>query len=192
MTDGSEGRERILREATRLFVAGGYRGISMRDIAEAVGLSKAGLYYHFENKEDLFLAILQEHLSQVQEVVERCREMPGTTRQRIQALTQALLSFPPEQSAIIRLASQDAAHLSPAARQAFYHTYQSGFIGQIAGMIEEGLRQGELRPVDPMIATWILLGSMVPFFGTNPERGSMSSAQVTAEIVNIFFDGLEK
>ena len=55
--------ERIAEEATRLFVANGYHGVSMREIAEAVGISKAGLYYHFRDKEDLFIAILTANLS---------------------------------------------------------------------------------------------------------------------------------
>jgi AcrR family transcriptional regulator len=56
--EASDITARIIEEATCLFVASGYCGISMREIAEAVGISKAGLYYHFRDKEDLFLAIL--------------------------------------------------------------------------------------------------------------------------------------
>ena len=45
-------------------MAYGYNGISMREIAEAVGVSKAGLYYHFKDKEDVvwtaFRDIFQE------------------------------------------------------------------------------------------------------------------------------------
>ncbi len=51
-------RARILNTALRLFVAQGYNGVSMREIAALCQLSKAGLYYHFEDKEDLFLEII--------------------------------------------------------------------------------------------------------------------------------------
>ena len=50
MTEALDLRARILAEATRLFVVYGYNGISMREIAEAVGVSKAGQYYHFKDK----------------------------------------------------------------------------------------------------------------------------------------------
>ena len=43
-TESAAVPERIIEEATRLFVASGYTSISMREIAEAVGVSKAGLY----------------------------------------------------------------------------------------------------------------------------------------------------
>lgn len=45
--EGSDMLARILAAAARLFMARGYRGISMREIAEAVGISKAGLYFPF-------------------------------------------------------------------------------------------------------------------------------------------------
>ncbi|HHJ06422.1 MAG TPA: TetR/AcrR family transcriptional regulator, partial [Anaerolineae bacterium] len=41
-------QNRICNEATRLFVQEGYAGLSMRQLAEQVGISKAGLYYHFK------------------------------------------------------------------------------------------------------------------------------------------------
>ena len=50
-------RERILSVALDLFVRKGYAETSLREIAEAVGVSKAALYYHFDSKEDILLAL---------------------------------------------------------------------------------------------------------------------------------------
>ncbi len=50
-------RERILEVALELFVDQGYDGTSLRDIAKRLGVTKAALYYHFERKDDIFLAL---------------------------------------------------------------------------------------------------------------------------------------
>ena len=50
-------RERILDVALDLFVTQGYDGTSLRQIAEQLGVTKAALYYHFESKEDILLAL---------------------------------------------------------------------------------------------------------------------------------------
>jgi AcrR family transcriptional regulator len=50
-------RERILDVALDLFVAQGYDGTSLRQIAEQLGVTKAALYYHFESKEDILRAL---------------------------------------------------------------------------------------------------------------------------------------
>jgi AcrR family transcriptional regulator len=50
-------RERILDVALDLFARQGFDGTSLRQIAESLGLTKAALYYHFESKDDILLAL---------------------------------------------------------------------------------------------------------------------------------------
>ena len=50
-------RERILNVALDLFTRQGFDGTSLRQIAESLGLTKAALYYHFESKDDILLAL---------------------------------------------------------------------------------------------------------------------------------------
>lgn len=50
-------RERILDVALDLFIANGYDGTSLREIAEQLGVTKAALYYHFESKDDILMAL---------------------------------------------------------------------------------------------------------------------------------------
>jgi AcrR family transcriptional regulator len=50
-------REQILDVALELFVSAGYDKTSLREIAERMGFSKAALYYHFKNKEDILMAL---------------------------------------------------------------------------------------------------------------------------------------
>jgi AcrR family transcriptional regulator len=52
-------REEILHAALTVIAREGYRGASVREIAEAVGLSQAGLLHYFESKEELFVEILR-------------------------------------------------------------------------------------------------------------------------------------
>ena len=50
-------RERILDVALDLFIEQGYDGSSLREIAERLGVTKAALYYHFESKDDILMAL---------------------------------------------------------------------------------------------------------------------------------------
>lgn len=54
-----ENRQRILEAAEAAFAAKGFDGANMREIAQAAGVNKFMLYYHFENKEALFLEVLE-------------------------------------------------------------------------------------------------------------------------------------
>lgn len=52
-----QGAEALLDAAERLFLERGYANVSMQQIAEAVGFTKGATYYHFQGKEELFLAV---------------------------------------------------------------------------------------------------------------------------------------
>ena len=108
-SESQDVRDVILHESGRLFVDRGYHGLSMREVVEAVGVSKAALYYHYRDKEDLFMAVLVSNLDRIELVINEARQ-PLTTRQRIEQMVQSIFQHAPEQRAIIRLASQEMAH----------------------------------------------------------------------------------
>lgn len=55
----SDGREKILQAVYEVIISKGYEGISMQQVADAAGVSKATVYHHFEGKEDLMLAFTE-------------------------------------------------------------------------------------------------------------------------------------
>ena len=85
-TETSTLRAAILETAARLFMAHGYHGVGMRDISRESGASKALLYYHFQNKSDLFFAVLVEHLQEAAGLVEQARAAGPTARAQINSV----------------------------------------------------------------------------------------------------------
>ena len=51
-------KERLLNTAADMFSTQGYAGVSMRDIARAVGITQAAIYHHFPNKDALYIAVV--------------------------------------------------------------------------------------------------------------------------------------
>ena len=51
-------RERIITSAARVFARKGYHGASLDEVAADAGLTKGAVYWHFQSKADLFLALL--------------------------------------------------------------------------------------------------------------------------------------
>ena len=182
-------RQRILEEAARLFVTQGYDGISMREIAEAVGVSKAGLYYHFRDKEDLLLAVLTAYLDEVERLIQEARRQQATAREQVTQFLQGIFAQPLEKRAIIRLASQEMAHLRPETRAAFGRLYREKFIAQVEAILQTGVDRGELSLSDVRLATWMLLGMAYPFFYPAHAREMGPPDRAIALMVHLFFDG---
>jgi AcrR family transcriptional regulator len=68
-------RERILNIALDLFTEHGYDKTSLREIAEELGLTKAAVYYHFERKEDILLALHLRMHALGHDVIQRLRDV---------------------------------------------------------------------------------------------------------------------
>ena len=62
-------RAKILEEATRLFAAQGVDGTAIQEIADAVGVAKPSLLYHFPSKDALHKSVLEHLLSRWSEIV---------------------------------------------------------------------------------------------------------------------------
>lgn len=183
-------RQLILNAARRLFILHGYHGLAMRQIAEAVGVTKPALYYHFTDKEALFLSVLEEYLDAMQPLLDGLLRSAWDTRTRIAKFIEALLSQPAEQRALIHLASQEAAHLSPDARQRLLQSYDEHFLSKIRLMLEQGMQQGELRRLDVQVAAWVLLGILYPYFSTG-SAAQLSPEHMSEVLVAIFLHGME-
>lgn len=68
-TKAEASRAKILNVAQKLFARRGFEGVSIRELAEALGMTTASLYYHFPSKEEIFVAVHGRSLEAVQREV---------------------------------------------------------------------------------------------------------------------------
>ncbi len=80
MSTSSPTRQRLVDVAGRRFYRDGFRLVGLDQILSEVGISKTAFYKHFESKEDLVLAALEDHDREVQEIFRKLvRERGGPT-----------------------------------------------------------------------------------------------------------------
>jgi AcrR family transcriptional regulator len=189
-SDRKDMHQEILRAAKALFFEQGYHRLAMRQIAEAVGVTKAALYYHFKDKEQLFLAMLGSFLEEIEGIIDGAQAQGGDARQRIHMLVEGILSLPVEQRAMIRLASQEMAHLTPQGRRAFEALYHRKFIQKIQTILQVGIESGELKAMDSGVAVWLLLGMMYPYFYPAHTMEMPPPSEVLDQLLTIYLEGI--
>jgi AcrR family transcriptional regulator len=92
-SDGERTRDVILDEAARLATVEGIEGLSISHLAEAVGMSKSGLYAHFGSKEELQLATVETATTLfAAQVPEPASEAP-TAAERLHQLVDGYLRY---------------------------------------------------------------------------------------------------
>lgn len=86
-------REQLLGCALQVFVAKGFHAASMDDIAEAAAVSKPVLYQHFPGKHELFLDLLDSHLSHLVDELTTALSRASSNKERVTATVTAFYEF---------------------------------------------------------------------------------------------------
>ena len=136
-------RAQILDAATRLFAAQGYGGTSLSAIADAVGVRKASLLYHFPSKDALHQAVLDRLLSHWNEVLPRLLEAAAGD-DRFDALLHETVRFfvaDPDRARLLLREALDR----PEAMAARLEGAVKPWMEVVAGYIRRGQATGELR-----------------------------------------------
>jgi AcrR family transcriptional regulator len=82
MRENADTRTRIQEIALKLFVEQGYEATSLREIAEALGVTKAALYYHFKSKDEIVTSLVEDRVRSVEELIAWARAQPHTDETR--------------------------------------------------------------------------------------------------------------
>ena len=156
-------KEEILDVATRHFAERGYEGTSMNDVAEAVGVRKASLFYHFETKEALYEAVLGRLIASVATPLGAAYEAEGTWEERLvnaaDTVTAVLASHP----YAARLLLREAMDWGPVVRGELSGTVV-GVLEMSAAFIRAGQEAGVFAKADPRQIMVTLIGlHFVPF-----------------------------
>jgi TetR/AcrR family transcriptional repressor of mexJK operon len=155
-TRSARKHRQILSAATAAFIAKGYDGTSMEEIATGAGVSKQTIYKHFADKERLFSEIVLATAERVEEVVALVLNTFAETRdieKDLQQLGRRFLSvvMQPELLKLRRLVIASADRM-PALGRAWY---QSGFervLTALATCFQSLTEKGFLRTDDPYLA----------------------------------------
>lgn len=186
------GKELILKSATHLFIRNGFNGVSMREIAEASQMTKAALYYHFKDKEDLISEIFFRFLAEMELEIRKIQAKELPTKQKIRKFITKIMNQGPENLGVIHLVFIESAHLDLKFRQEIGEKYHSLFLGSIEEILKDGVKQNEIGPINTKQASQLLFGMLYAFF--HPQHPLIAEeVQATADfITQVFFEGVKK
>lgn len=141
-------RNQILSHATRLFAEQGYDGTSVQEIAEAVGIRKPSLLYHFKTKDELRENVLAEMLAHWNAVLPGLL-LKASTEERFDATMEALSEFFIEDPDRARLFLRETLD-RPAQMQAMLGAFVRPWVELLGGQLDRAKEQGLVRrDVDP-------------------------------------------
>ncbi len=184
-----ERREQILQAARDTFHTKGYGQTSVRDLAEAVGMSIAGMYHYFSAKDEILFAILEASVDRLLAEQKAARNSAETPEARLRAMLAATVRVVVEQRAAIRILIDNADRLPPERREIIRaKQHESALMARAE--LERLQAAGKLRDVNLNVATFALNGMANWIYYWYHPDGAVNPEVLAEQFAAIFFHGI--
>jgi AcrR family transcriptional regulator len=181
-------RGEILKAAVQLILEKGFNETSMREIGAAAGIGKSTLYDYFPNKDEILISYVVDEVREMIAYADVIISQNLSVAEKFRRILRGQLDFMLANKALYLRLSFEMQRLS-FANQQFIQRHRHAYQDMLCRLVEEGIRNGEFRAVNPLLAIrgmFAFLSSAV--FTTRPTG---SPEEMLAEALDIIFKGLE-
>jgi AcrR family transcriptional regulator len=192
MSEGKTSREdQLLQVATRLFKEKGYHNTSMQDLADALGVQKASLYYYIESKEELLQRLL-EHATFVlgAEITDPFLADLAPAEKLRWVLEHHALTIM-DHLDLVSVYLREYRNLAPRRLEEVL-AVRKHYEQVLATILEDGIASGDFRPVNTRMAVLGLLGMLNWTHQWFSPDGQFSSREIATMLVDLALHGLVK
>jgi len=185
-------RAAVLSCAAKLFNTKGARSTTLADVASRLGLTKTSLYYYVANKEDLIYQCYEANVRQAH------AQLDAAERDADAPLDQLLYFLESQVATTLRsldgegdfyAAPLEVASLTAGHRQALEEGYRR-LLRRLIELMQWGIRQGTIRPCNPVVTIRAILGALDWSFYWLYEMPREEATTVSDVLRDLFSNGL--
>ena len=181
-------RREIFNAAVNVFLKKGFQETSMREIAEVAGMGKSTLYDYFQTKDEILIFVFEEEIMKLRLQAQKIVSQNARAESRLRQVLEMHLNSLVENKDLVIFLSVEVQRLrliSQKRIQEGRYAYQD----LLRDLIEEGIREGTFRKVDPLLAARLLINTLVPLvFASRPTR---TPQEMLNETMDIFLNGMQ-
>jgi AcrR family transcriptional regulator len=193
--DGSSGlnaKERLLETAIDIFAKKGYAGASVREIVELAGVSKPVLYYYFQSKEGLFLAILDMAENLQKNLLAGVLKSTGSVLDRLLMLYRRVYAGIDENRNLYKMVHGLISGLPQGAPDYDFTRYHRHMMNAIHKIYEAGVDGGEVKKTAADEVAYLVL-SLIDFcVHMDQVQPQLSDPQRPERLLRLAFQGIQK
>ncbi|HEY0992992.1 MAG TPA: TetR/AcrR family transcriptional regulator [Kofleriaceae bacterium] len=180
----------ILEGAARLIFQRGYEATSMQEIAEACGLTKAGLYHHIKTKEALLLAIQHYGMDLFDDMVlAKVADIADPVARLRECMARNIALVTQDASKEVLIILHEHQTLTGTARDEI-NARKKRYVRFLESAFREASERGQIRAIDPTLAAFSFLGVVLWTYKWFRADGKLSPRQLSDGMIDLFFEGL--
>jgi len=159
MPNSNDTRSTIRREASRLFAESGYAAVSMRDLADAVGMRQSGFYNHFKSKQALLVDLMASHMDELLAVLEDVMDGVTDPKAQLEAFVRHHVAYHLDYPDDVFLAYMEIRSLEAEGRDRVI-SLRNRYEAVLAGILSGGVDAGVFQIADVAVHTRMLLSML--------------------------------
>ncbi len=182
----------ILQAAETLFGERGYQGVSVDEIARTAGVAKGLVNYHFGSKENLLIHVLTKGTTNLFAQLDAVVQTHETAKGRVRAAIELYLALASAGPALTRMAMAAVFETnSPEGIRTLWQTFMDKNLGRFSALVEEGVANGEFKPVDSRVVTQLVMAwAFEVFRESNLKKEPLDPGRAADQVSRIIFDGI--
>jgi AcrR family transcriptional regulator len=185
-------RARLLETAIDMFAEKGYAGTSVREIVDRAGVSKPVLYYYFQSKEGLFLAILDMAENLQKQLLTDILESEGSVMDRLVMLYRRLYAGIDERRSLYKMIHGLIFGPPQGAPDYDFTRYHHHMFDAICEIYNAGMAGGEVKKAAPEEVAYLVL-SLIDFcLHMDQVQPQLSDPQRPERLLRMAFQGINK
>ena len=150
--------QRLFDVASKLFTERGFGDTSLQDVADAMGVSRPALYYYVKSKEDILARLVEEFPLRDAERLRQIHERTDmSAAEKLREIVRIHVTHLTAVPGRLQMLDRNENHLSGTVAES-HAKAKRAVLGEIRGVIDEGIASGEFRPVDARSAALGILG----------------------------------
>lgn len=183
-------RRSLLDAAAALFAERGYGGTNLRDVADALGMSRTGLYHHFPSKEKMLEAIVEEvTLSSERQLDAMIADAGQDFEQALRSLVRATTLWILDHHVMFRVLDRSDADLPDDLREKNERSKRA-ILSRFVTLIEGGIAHGRFRPADAHVAALSISGMRNWAAWWYKDDGRLTKAEIAGQIADMAVQSL--
>ncbi|MEM7185119.1 MAG: TetR/AcrR family transcriptional regulator [Bacteroidota bacterium] len=182
-------KEEIIQVASQLFKEKGYSAVSMRDIAQAMGMKAASLYNHIESKQEILSVLVLELARKFTWGMDEVLQTQLSPLQKIEKIIQLHIDITVNYSEALAALNNDWMHLEGQDLEDFTEMRED-YEANFRSIIKEGISLGQLRPHHPEVILFSILSTLRTLYLWYQKRGKLDVNVLKKDMAEVLLRGI--
>jgi len=190
MTGIENRKTEIIKTASQLFKVKGYSAVTMRDLAEEMGIKAASLYNHINSKQEILEHIIIKIAEDFTQGMQQILLAKQTNIEKLEMLIYLHVKIASENPNGMAVLNNDWIHME--LKRDYYLQLRKQYEDNLKAIISNGIQHNEIKNINPDVVMFSMLSTLRYLYVWIPKKEDININNLTSQLVEVLIGGINK